>query len=92
MQTCYFGSFEMNSSIDDFYKSLDNSMHILNIANGRKYDIPDYQKNLIYLKAVEIREDYQKKMEEDAKIENIASSQNTMEELRSFLAMRTKEN
>lgn len=72
--------------INHFYKSLDNSIHILNIAIGQKNDTPEYQKNLIYAKAIEIRENYQKRMEEDAKIENLTSHQDKMEELRSLLS------
>ena len=32
------------------------SMHILNIANGRDFEIPDCQRNLVYAKAIEIRD------------------------------------
>lgn len=48
----------MISDIKDFYKHMDNSMHILNIANNRDFDIPDYQKNLVYAKAIEIRDNF----------------------------------
>ena len=53
-----FGRFEMKGSQDDFYRALDNSMHMINTANGRDFDLPEYQKNLIYAKAIEIREDF----------------------------------
>ena len=43
-------------SLDDFYKVLDNSMGMLNIANKRDFELPDDQKNLVYAKAIEIRE------------------------------------
>ena len=43
-------------SINDFYKQLDTSMHLLNIANGCGFNVPEYQKNLVYAKAMEIRE------------------------------------
>lgn len=33
-------------------------MAIQNIANKRDSDIPEYQKNLIYTKAIEIRKNY----------------------------------
>lgn len=67
MNVCHFGNYEMNVSINDFYKSLNNSMHILNIANKRNYEMPDYQRNLVYAKAIEIREEYQKKIDEEYK-------------------------
>lgn len=100
---CYFGSFEMNGNIEDFYKNINNSIHLINIANGREYDMPDYQKNLIYAKAIEIREDYQKKMvlklqqtlneaERDVENGNIAPIQDTMEELKKLLLMRNEDN
>lgn len=58
MFACLFGRFEMKGSQDDFYRALDNSMHMINTANGRDFDLPEYQKNLIYAKAIEIREDF----------------------------------
>lgn len=57
MHVCIFDSYDMKGSIEEFYKRLDTSMCILNVANGRD-DTPEYQKNLIYAKAIEIREDY----------------------------------
>lgn len=59
MQVCLFNSYDMKGSIEDFYKRIDTSMCILNVANGRS-DTPEYQKNLIYAKAIEIREDYER--------------------------------
>lgn len=57
IHVCLFDSYNMKSSIEEFYKRLDTSMCILNVANGRS-DTPKYQKNLIYAKAIEIRENY----------------------------------
>lgn len=99
MNVCHFGNYEMNGSIDDFYKSINNSMCILNIANKRNDEMPDYQKNLVYAKSMEIRKDYQKKAasellhilsesEKDVETSNVASMQGTMEELRNLLLMR----
>lgn len=56
MFICHLDNYDMNGSLQDFYKHIDNSMHIHNIANGRDFEIPDYQKNLVYAKAIEIRE------------------------------------
>ena len=57
MHVCFFDSYNMKGSIEEFFKRLDTSMCILNVANGRD-DTPEYQRNLIYAKAIEIREDY----------------------------------
>lgn len=64
-QVCHFSERDIKGSLDAFYKILDNSMRILNIANHRDFDSPDYQKNLIYAKAIEIRENCQRKIEEE---------------------------
>ena len=53
---CLFSEQDMTGSIEEFYKRIDNSMHILNIANGLDFEIPDYQRNLVYAKVLEIRE------------------------------------
>ena len=57
MHVCFLDSYNMKGSIEEFFKRLDTSMCILNVANGRD-DTPEYQKNLIYAKAIEIRENY----------------------------------
>lgn len=103
IHVCHFSGFDMNGSIEDFYKKVDNSIYLINLAYGRECDMPDYQKNLIYAKAIEIREDYQKKMvlklqqtlyeaENDVKNGNIAPIQDTMEELKKLLLMRNEDN
>lgn len=103
MHVCQFGRFEMKGSIDDFYKSLNNSMYILNIANERNYEMPDYQKNLVYAKAIEIREEYQKKAasellhilsesEKDVETGNVAAMQDTIDDLKQLLSMRDYNN
>lgn len=56
LQVCIFVSYDMKGDISCFYKRLDTSMGILNIANNRVNEMPEYQKNLVYAKAVEIRE------------------------------------
>lgn len=58
MLMCYFDNFDMKASLNDFYKGIDTSMQIQNIANKGDFEIPDYQKNLIYAKAVEIRNNW----------------------------------
>lgn len=59
MQVCMFSSYDMKGSIEEFYKRLDTSMCILNVANGRDSNTPEGQKNLIYAKAIEIRDSMQ---------------------------------
>ena len=53
---CYLSEKDIRGSINDFNRIIDNSIHILNIANKREFDSPEYQKNLIYAKAIEIRD------------------------------------
>ena len=55
MLVCQIYDFEIKGSINELYKRIDTSMHIINIANGRDFEIIDYQKNLVYAKAAEIR-------------------------------------
>jgi quinolinate synthase len=55
-EVCLFCDRGFMGSLDDFYKVLDNSMGMLNIANKRDFELPDDQKNLVYAKAIEIRE------------------------------------
>jgi len=58
MQACLLSEDDMKGSLDDFYKCLETSIGIFNIANNREIKWPDYQKNLLYAKALEIREKY----------------------------------
>ncbi len=55
-EVCLFSDRDFKGSLDDFYKVLDNSMGMLNIANKWDFELPDDQKNLVYAKAIEIRE------------------------------------
>ena len=55
MLVCHLDVYDMEGSINDFYKRIDNSMHILNMRNGRDFEIPNYQRNLVYAKAIEIK-------------------------------------
>lgn len=56
MFMCHLNNYDMKCSLSDFYKHIDTSMQIQCIANNRDFEIPDYQKNLVYAKAIEIRE------------------------------------
>lgn len=56
MLVCRFSNYDMKGSLEDFYKRIDNSMCIMNIANKRDYETPDFEKNLVYAKAIEVRE------------------------------------
>lgn len=58
IQVCTLGEYDLKNSMEEFYKHIDNSFQIYKIANGIDSDTPEYQKNLIYAKAIEIREDY----------------------------------
>ena len=58
MLVCFLDNYDMEDSIDDYYKRIDTSIAIQNIAN-RRDDIPEYQRNLVYTKAIEIRESVQ---------------------------------
>lgn len=40
----------------NLYKRIDVSMHLLSEANGRGFEIPEYQRNLVLAKVSEIRE------------------------------------
>lgn len=42
--------------IQDFYEKIDNEMHLLSVANGRGYEVPELHRNLVHAKAMEIRE------------------------------------
>lgn len=55
---CRLDSYDMKGDLDAFYKRVDTSMHLQSVADGRGYEIPDYQKNLVYAKVAEIREAY----------------------------------
>ena len=56
MLVCHLDNYDMKSNLNDFYRRIDTSIHIQNIANGRDFEIPNYQKNLVYAKAIEIKE------------------------------------
>ena len=58
MYVCTLDEYDFKCSIDDFYKRIDTSMAIQNIANNRDSESPEYQKNLVYAKAIEIRNNY----------------------------------
>ncbi len=63
MHVCIFDDYDMKRNITDFYKRVDTSMQMLNMANKREFELPDYQKNLVYAKAAEIREKFMEKVE-----------------------------
>lgn len=56
MLVCRLDDCDLKGSNAAFHKRVDTAMQILNIANKRDFDLPDYQRNLVYAKAVEIRE------------------------------------
>lgn len=56
---CTLDSYDFKYSTEEFYNHIDVSLSILNVASGWDNDIPEYQKNLVYAKAIEIRESVQ---------------------------------
>lgn len=58
MYMCTLDNYDSKGSVEEFYEHIDNSLIINRIASGRDNDIPEYQKNLVYAKAIEIRERY----------------------------------
>ena len=58
IHVCTLDEYEFKYSTEEFYKHIDNWFQIYKIANGIDPDTPEYQKNLVYAKAIEIREDY----------------------------------
>ena len=58
LQVCTLDGFEFKCSTEVFYKHIDNWFKIFKMANGIDSDTPEYQRNLIYAKAIEIRENY----------------------------------
>ena len=58
MLVCRLDSYDLEDNIQEFYKRINTSMAIQNIANNREPESPDYQKNLIHAKAIEIKDNY----------------------------------
>ena len=56
MLVCHIYSDYKKCSINDFYKQIDTSMHLLNVTNGGGFKVPELHRNLVYAKAMEIRE------------------------------------
>ena len=56
MLMCYLDGYDMRSSLEAYYRRIDTSMTMQRLANGGNFEIPEYQKNLIYAKAIEIRD------------------------------------
>lgn len=59
MLMCHLDDYDMKGSLDNYYKRIDASMQIQCIANNRDLEIPEYQKNLVYAKAIEIRGNFE---------------------------------
>lgn len=58
IQVCTLDEYEFKCSTEEFYKHIDNSFEIFKFANGIDPDTPEYQRNIIYAKAIEIRENH----------------------------------
>lgn len=61
MLVCHLDNYDMRGSISNFYKRIDTSMQVQNLTNKRDFEMSDYQKNLVYTKAIEIRESLESK-------------------------------
>ena len=64
VRVCTFGEYDMEGSTEKFYRRIENSIGMLGVVNRRAYETPEYQKNLIYAKACEIRENYKAKLKD----------------------------
>lgn len=58
LDICEIYPYELDTSIKEFYRRIDNTIKIRNLANGRNLELPEWQKNLVYAKIAEIREQY----------------------------------
>lgn len=56
MLVCRIRDSEIKGNINELYRRIDASMLIINTANGWDNEIIDYQKNLVYAKVIEIRD------------------------------------
>lgn len=56
MHVCHIWEDDMKDSIENMYKRVDISMHLLSETNGRGFEIPEYQRNLVLAKVIEIRD------------------------------------
>lgn len=100
MLVCRFSERDIKGNINDFYRIIDNSMKILNIANKREFDSPEYQKNLIYAKAIEIKDGLLTNQQEllstlseaesDVVNERVASIQSTFDDIKNCLMGRNQ--
>lgn len=64
MEMCRFSGWELKHNVNDFYRMVDNMVKMTNIANGREYELPENQKNLVYTKIAEIREKWEQETQE----------------------------
>ena len=56
MLVCHIYDDYKECNIHDFYRQIDNEMHLMSSANGRGYEVPELHRNLVHAKAMEIRE------------------------------------
>ncbi len=55
---CHFDEIDMQQDLNSFYENLNIRMNVLNRCNHGEDELPEYQKNLVYAKATEIRDAY----------------------------------
>lgn len=59
MLVCRICNDDMKGTMEDLYKRIDISMHLISEASGRGFEIPEYQRNLVSAKVLEIKESLQ---------------------------------
>lgn len=59
MLVCRICNDDMKGTMEDLYKCIDISMHLISEASGRGFEIPEYQRNLVSAKVLEIKESLQ---------------------------------
>ena len=60
-EVCRFSEWDMKQGINGFYKNINNLVALTNMANGRNVELPEKQKQLVYAKIAEIREQWEQK-------------------------------
>lgn len=59
MLVCRICNDDMKGTMEDLYKRIDISMHLISEASGRGFEIPEYQRNFVSAKVLEIKESLQ---------------------------------
>lgn len=57
-QVCDIWDDDLWKEINEYYKVVDNSLRTYSIARGQKGEVSEVEKNLVYAKATEIRQEF----------------------------------